>query len=118
MPSLGERLEGSWCVSSITLSGKPMTVRTVHRGFSVKWEGCEEYIRFATSGVLTFPGLASPEISANWRVLRGDLIVQDADTLNDVLDGSYTVDLNGDHLNLRNGDLLVRADRVRFRSPF
>lgn len=115
-PSIEERLTGSWCVSSLTMDGTPMTVRTL--GFTITYEGCDEQMELVSSGVLRFPGLASPAIGAHWRVLRGDLIVQDADTLKELFDGTYMVDLDGNHLRLSNGHVLINAERRVLRLPF
>ena len=111
--SLAENLAGPWCVSTITIGGQRLELRPLDPNVSESMSGCEEYMDFATSGILRL-GADSPEISAHWRVLRGNVILERADSLGGSLDGTYVVEIDADQLVMTNDLVVIKAVRGTF----
>ena len=120
-PTLSDRLEyfhGTWCVEQMQINGRD-TIPVSH-GISLQFpsEGnCIGNISFHDVEI-TFPGLSSFPGTALWRVEEDRITVWNAAPGAKLFEGSYTVKIKKETIELRSKKVFIRAHVVKYRLPF
>ena len=113
VPDLSERLvKQDWCVSAIRSKGELTSVATVG-SFRVVTTNCPERIRFWPGGMVEFPGMNTPEVSASWEIIDGRLRIYKADRLWEVYEGEYEVEVDDFKIRLISQSTTIKAGRDR-----
>lgn len=92
-----------WCLDRYIIDGKEVAVGTT--GYFRLVMACGETVRFDPNGSVQFPGMDSQEIKAHWYLDGSTLQVHRADTLYDLFNDSFAMDL-------RSGTLFLKGSRL------
>lgn len=113
-PSLSEKINGTWCVDSVTFKGRWIPVTPREGKFSMN--GCSEYISFKNNGVSVVPGYGdvATVVKCNIHDNRVRLAPVKNDTTghNNYLLGEFDVALVQNKLVLRSKTTKVILTRV------
>ncbi|HNU56945.1 MAG TPA: hypothetical protein PKN30_10175 [Flavobacteriales bacterium] len=113
VPDLSERLvKHDWCVRTFRSKGELTSLATIG-SFRMITTDCSERIRFWPGGAVQFPGINTPEVSASWEVIDGRLRIYGADTLWDVYEGEYEVEVDDFKIRLISLSTAITAGRDR-----
>jgi hypothetical protein len=113
-PSLSSRLNNSsWCVDNIYYKGRSIETRTLHAVyFVVKGKkSCTNQINFMDQGDVQLPGLNSRAIEGGWQIDKDNNLQLSTDTLQDIYQGNYVVNISGDKLVLKSKTTVINSHR-------
>jgi hypothetical protein len=104
-------LEKEWCVSFFAYNGvqyqpNTTTFRLIYN------QGCGETIRFFPDGKVTLPGFNSPAVHARWLLEESKIKLFNADTLEFVYNGIYTMKINDRSMSLVSTKTIIRAHSI------
>ncbi|MCT4623335.1 MAG: hypothetical protein N4A46_06895 [Schleiferiaceae bacterium] len=111
-PSDEEVLIGEqWCVDALEYQEKvykPHTIGLVMSGFY----NCDERLYFRDRGEVNFPGFNTRGIGASWVFEDGELLVYAADTLNNVFEGYFEVEINGVYMTMTSENTRITCSKA------
>jgi hypothetical protein len=113
-PSLSNRLlNSSWCVDNIYYKGRRIEPKTLHAVyfFAKGKKSCINKINFVDEGDVQLPGLNSRAIEGGWQIDQEKNLQLSVDTLQDIYQGNYAVDISGDKLVLKSKTTVINSHR-------
>lgn len=117
-PSPGELLRSQkWCIAAIAHDGKYVEPSTVE-GMRLVFSGCPEELTFHSNGTVSFPGIGTRQIYANWDLDGEYLNVSEADTLGELYNGLYAYQVTHSELIMRSRRTTIEASAFAFSFRF
>jgi len=113
-PSKADLLTKMWCVDAIYYKNQligPKTLNTIQLVFSDSngQQSCDENIDFKGNGEVNLPGVNTRMISGNWKLDSNEELELSTDTLKNIFQGEYTIDVNWNSLVLRSKTTVINA---------
>ncbi|TFF40975.1 hypothetical protein [Mucilaginibacter psychrotolerans] len=122
-PTSSELLsKGTWCVDRIyyqnVLIG-PSTKVVAYMQDVNDNAPCMDMTGFRTDGRLELPGINSYAINGTWKMDEDGNLLMDADSIKNVFNGKYEINVTEQFLQLRNGNttILAHRDNYTFANP-
>ncbi len=98
----------AWCLYQVEYKFEVIEPNTIEEFGSIQIYGeCFEKAKFYKSGTVVFPGFNSKSIRGTWKFADGKMYIQDVDTLSEVLNGMYDVDISGRDFTLTNSNTII-----------
>lgn len=89
-----------WCVDKIIYEGKEYHPKTL--GLSLVFgDGCSETFTLSESGEVSLPGFNSFPVHSKWKIKGNYLRVSESDTLSNLYDGTYKIEINRSSIKLQ-----------------
>lgn len=108
-PSLYVQLtQETWCLDTLNYKGNFYYPNTLQNFQLIIHGDCIEKIKFFGDDVI-FPGFETHPINAKFSIENEELIIFESDTLGEIFDGNYSVDIN-------NGRLVMTSIKSSFIS--
>lgn len=112
--------KGTWCVDRIyyrnVLVG-PATKVFVYFQDNDGNIPCTDIADFRTNGVLVLPGINSYAIRGTWKMDEDGNLFMDADSIKNVFNGEYEVNVTEKFLQLRNENTTILAHKDNYTFP-
>lgn len=110
IPSTEERLSDhkSWCMDQLVFEGKNYEPNTLGLRLVLS-NGCSETMVFRESGYLLLPGIDSKNVYANWSLEEDKLVIFDADTLTEIYEGVYEVEIDDYSMTLQSEKTIIKG---------
>jgi len=116
-PSTEDALtERDWCVNSFTYLGEEL--RPYSTGVKLilnNGQNCVEKIRLGRSGYAEFPGFNTFAVNGRWHLdeEKDSIFVSGVDTFQELYEGWYYLELNGQHLTLVSKNVTIYCTKER-----
>jgi len=114
-PSLVDLLtKNAWIVEKIYYKNKLVGPKSTDSlitpsGVHILASSLGEFAEFRDNNYLSFPGIQSREIHGKWEFIDQGTIMMHVDTLKDMLEGSYDVDISENNLILKSTTTTIYA---------
>lgn len=92
----------AWCLYQVEHKNEILVPNTIEQFNIVIYGECTEKAKFYKNGTVVFPGFNSKSIHGTWRYEDGEMHIEGVDTLGEVLNGTYDVDISGSECTLSN----------------
>lgn len=112
-----------WCIDKIYYKGKlvgPNSLNTIFLTYNNGQHPCSETADFDESGNLRLPGINSSNVDGNWKKKDNETIQLHVDTLGNIFEGSYKMDVSENQFVLTSSNTVIYAhiDGTTGPNPF
>ena len=119
-PSTTELLTKTWCVDNIYYKNKligPKTLTAIYITYTNGETPCYENIDIRENGDIDLPGVNTRGISGGWKMINDERLQLTVDTLNNIFQGTYTIDVTSNKLVLKSKTTIINAHIDRTTMP-
>lgn len=111
-PSTTELLTKTWCVDNIYYNNKligPKTLNAIYITYTNGETPCYENINIRENGDIDIPGVNTRGISGSWKIINDESLQLTVDTLANIFQGTYIIDVNSNKLVLKSKTTTINA---------
>ena len=96
-----------WCLYQVEHKNKVLVPNTIEKFKLIIYGECPEKAKFYKNGTMVFPGFNSKSIHGTWKLVDDEMFISGVDTLGEMLDGTYDVDVSRTELILSNSNTVI-----------
>jgi len=112
-PSLYDTLTShAWCVDKMTYKGKVIGPNTLDKVIAISSKGdtgCYEHIDFRKTHDIILPGINTNSLTGTWKLIDANRIIIAVDTLKEIFEGAYKVDVSNTKIVLKSKTTIIYA---------
>lgn len=96
-----------WCLYQVENKHKVLVPNTIEKFKLVIYGECPEKAKFYKNGTVVFPGFNSKAIHGSWKMVDDEMFISGVDTLGEILNGTYDVDVSQSEIILSNSSTVI-----------